>query len=102
MSAGVPHPAAQKYLVATDHLEDDRLRVLTVADLFDMVVRHGLHFDQSRRSGVVFHMISCLTECGRDRPTAVGDNPEYAWRINEEAQSVAPAGGGAGTRGRIA
>ena len=27
-------------------------------DLFDIVTRHGLHFDQSRQVGVVFHMIS--------------------------------------------
>jgi hypothetical protein len=77
-----------KYLVATDHLEDDRLKVLTVADLFDVVVQNGLHFDQSRRTGVVFHMISCLTECGRIGMTAVGDTPEEAWRIYQEAEKV--------------
>lgn len=77
-----------KYLVATDHLEDDRLKVLTVDDLFDVVVQHGVHFDQSRRTGVVFHMISCLTECGRIGMTAVGDSPEDAWRIYQEAESV--------------
>ena len=36
-----------------------------MTDLFDVVARHGLHFDQARETGVVFHMISCLTECGR-------------------------------------
>jgi hypothetical protein len=36
----------------------------------------------------VFHMISCLTECGRVGLTAVGDTPEDAWRIYQEAQSV--------------
>lgn len=77
-----------KFLVATDHLEDDRLKVLTVEDLFDVVVQHGLHFDQSRRTGVVFHMISCLTECGRIGMTAVGDSPEEAWRLYQEAESV--------------
>lgn len=77
-----------KYLVATDHLEDERLKALTVRDLFDIVVNHGLHFDQARRTGVVFHMISCLTECGRVGLTAVGDDPEEARRIYEEAQSV--------------
>ncbi len=77
-----------KYLVATDHLEDDRLKVLTVEDLFDVVVQHGVHFDQSRRTGVVFHMISCLTECGRIGMTAVGDSPEETWRIYQEAESV--------------
>jgi hypothetical protein len=77
-----------KYLVATDHFEDDRLKALTVADLFDVVVNNGLHFDQSRRTGVVFHMISCLTECGRIGLTAVADTPEDAQRIYEQAQEV--------------
>jgi hypothetical protein len=77
-----------KYLIATDHFEDERLKALTVTELFDAVVDHGLHFDQARRTGVVFHMISCLTECGRVGLTAVGDNPDEARRIYEEAQSV--------------
>src|SRR6476469_4555411 len=78
---------SRKYLVGTDHFEDDRLKALTVRELFDVVVRHGLHFDQARRTGVVFHMISCLTECGRVGLTAVGDTPEDAWQIYEKAQS---------------
>jgi PGM1 C-terminal domain len=79
---------ASKHLVATDHFEDDRLKALTVIDLFDAVVRHGLHFDQARRTGVVFHMISCLTECGRIGMTAVGDSADEAWRIYQEAETV--------------
>jgi hypothetical protein len=79
---------AAKYLAATDHLEDERLKALTVTDLFDIVVNHGLHFDQSRCTGVVFHMISCLTERGRIGVTAVGDSPDDARRIYEEAESV--------------
>lgn len=79
---------SRKYLVATDHFEDDRLKALTVADLFDIVVNEGLHFDQARRTGVVFHMINCLTECGRVGLTAVGDDPEDAQRIYEQVQSV--------------
>jgi hypothetical protein len=77
-----------KYLIATDHFEDERLKALTVTELFDAVVRNGLHFDQARRTGVVFHMISCLTECGRVGLTAVGDNPEDALRIYEAAQAA--------------
>lgn len=77
-----------KFLVATDHLEDDRLRGLTVEDLFDIVVNNGLHFDQARRSGVVFHMISCLTECGRIGMTAVGDSPEDARELYDRASAV--------------
>ncbi len=98
--AFVTPSGARKYLVATDHFEDDRLRTLTVADLFDIVANRALHFDQARQTGVVLHLISCLTECGRVGLTAVGDSPEDAWAsyrqaralILEEAERAASAG----------
>jgi len=77
-----------KHLVATDHLEDDRLRALTVEDLFDVVVVNGLHYDAARQSGVVFHMFSCLTEHGRVGLTAVADTPEGAWQLYQSAEAV--------------
>ncbi|MBA2558872.1 MAG: hypothetical protein H0V07_03125 [Propionibacteriales bacterium] len=78
----------EKHLVATDHLESEVLRGLAVSDLFDIVARHGLHFDQSRQVGVVFHMISCLTEHGRIGLTAVGDTPTEAARRYREAERI--------------
>jgi hypothetical protein len=78
----------EKHLVATDHLEDDRLRAFTVDALFDVVATRHLHFDASRQTGVVFHMMSCVTECGRLGLTAVGDSAEQAWELYEEARSV--------------
>lgn len=79
---------ATRHLVATDHLEDDRLRALTTRDVLDVVARRRLHFDQSRETGVVLHMISCVTECGRLGMTAVGDSPEQAWQIYQDACEV--------------
>ena len=58
------------------------------ADLFDVVARHGLHFDQSRQAGIVFHMISCLTEHGRVGLTAVGDSPAEADRRYRDAERI--------------
>jgi hypothetical protein len=78
----------EKHLVATDHLESPTLRGLSIDDLFDIVARHGLHFDQARQTGVVFHMISCLTEHGRVGLTAVGDSPAQAEAIYQRAQRV--------------
>jgi hypothetical protein len=78
----------EKHLVATDHLESPMLRGLVPMDLFDIVARHGLHFDQSRQEGVVFHMISCLTEHGRVGLTAVGDTPAEADRRYREAERI--------------
>ena len=82
------HAGTPKYLVATDHFEDDRLRALSVDDVLDVVARHRMHFDQTRQSGVVFHMISCVTECGRLGLTAIGDTPDEAWQLYQDAQDT--------------
>ncbi len=78
----------EKHLVATDHLEGHALRALSIGDLFDTVAAHGLHFDHSRQAGIVFHMISCITEHGRVGMTAVGDTPEQAMELYERARRV--------------
>lgn len=76
----------ERHLVATDHFEDDRLRALTVADLFDVMATRRLHFDSARQTGVVLHMMSCVTECGRLGLTAVGDSAAHAREFYDEAQ----------------
>jgi hypothetical protein len=67
-----------KFFVASDHVESPAYRALTPEDLFDIALRHGLHFDQTRLKGIVFHMMSALPECGRTGLTAVGDSPAEA------------------------
>jgi hypothetical protein len=78
----------EKHLVATDHFESPSLRALSIEDLFDIVARRGLHFDQARQSGVVFHMISSLPEHGRLGLTAVGDSPEDAEATYQRAEQI--------------
>ncbi|HEY1768984.1 MAG TPA: peptide ligase PGM1-related protein [Chthoniobacterales bacterium] len=78
----------KKFLVATDHLESPLYRGYTPDDLFDLVVRRGLHFGQVRQTGVVFHMLSALGSAGRLGLTAVGDTPEEAREIFEKAQAA--------------
>jgi hypothetical protein len=78
----------EKHLVATDHLESPSLSALSLEDLFDIVARHGLHFDQAGQTGVVFHMISCLTEHGRVGLTAVGNSPAEAEALYQHAERI--------------
>jgi hypothetical protein len=78
----------EKHLVATDHLESDLLRGVTLFDLFDIVVRHRLHFDPARQTGVVFHMMSALSEVGRVGLTAIGDSPDQADATYRKAERV--------------
>jgi hypothetical protein len=82
-----------RFLVATDHLEAEQLKGLVVSDLFDIVACRGLHFDQGTQTGVVFHMMSCLTESGRLGLTAVGSTREEAWQLYHDAESALLAEG---------
>ncbi len=79
---------SQKCFVATDHLESPLYRAFTPDDLFDIVARHGLHFDQARQKGVVFHMMSALGDRGRLGLTAVADSHEEADTLYHKAISV--------------
>ncbi len=78
----------QKFFVASDHVESPLYRTLTPDDLFDIVVRHGLHFGQTRQTGVVFHMMSALGELGRMGLTAVGNSHEEAKALYKRAVEV--------------
>src|SRR5213083_2728323 len=78
----------QKFFVASDHVESPRYRTLTPDDLFDIVVRHNLHFGQTRQTGVVFHMMSALGELGRTGLTAVGNSRDDAKTLYARAVSV--------------
>ena len=75
-------------MVATDRLESPLLRGLAHDDLFDIVARHGLHFDQARQTGVVFHMMSALSELGLVGLTAVGESPVQADQVYRRAERI--------------
>jgi hypothetical protein len=77
-----------KCFVATDHLESDLYRGLLPQDVFDIMVRHGLHFNQTRQTGIVLHMLSALSERGRLGLTAVGETQTEADRIYQRAVDV--------------
>lgn len=78
----------RKYFVASDHIESPAYRAFTPDDLFDILVRHKLHFDQSRQTGLVCHMMTALAEGGRMGFTAVGDSPEGAAEIYRRAIEI--------------
>ena len=78
----------QKFFVASDHVESPAYRTLTPDDLFDIAVRHNLHFDQTRQTGVVFHMMSALGELGRTGLTAVGNSHDDAKATYDRAVAV--------------
>ena len=78
----------EKHFVADDHLESPAYRALSPDDLFDIAVRHGLHFDQTREVGVVFNMLASLAENGRIGLVAIGNSAAEADALYRRTQSV--------------
>ena len=67
-----------KCFVASDDVESPAYRRLTPDDLFEVAMQHRLHFEPTRQTGVVFHMMSALADCGRVGLTAVADTHDDA------------------------
>jgi hypothetical protein len=68
----------QKCFVASDHQDSPLYRAFTPDDLFDIAARYNLHFDQTKQTGIVFHMMSALGEAGRLGLTAVDNSSAEA------------------------
>jgi PGM1 C-terminal domain len=81
----------QKCLVASDHVVSTAYRTLSPDDLFDIVALHALHFDQSRQTGVVLHMMSALGEFGLVGMTAVGNSHQEADAVYQRAVAALDA-----------
>ena len=80
-------PSGQpKFYIGDDHAEGEALKSLTPDDVLDATVREGLHFDQVHQTGIVYQMISAVTEQGRVGFTAVGDSHEEALELWQRAR----------------
>ncbi|MEZ4228025.1 MAG: peptide ligase PGM1-related protein [Polyangiaceae bacterium] len=75
-----------KCYVATDSLESPSFRQFTPGDLFDICVRHGLHYDHTRQTGVVLHMLSAIGDHGRLGLTAIADSHAEARALYERME----------------
>ncbi len=79
---------SEKYFVAGDAITSPLYRAFTPDDLFDIVARHDLHFNQSTQTGIVFHSISSLGDQGKLGLTAVSDSPAEAQSLYEKIIAI--------------
>jgi hypothetical protein len=70
-----------KYYIATDNLQKERYRGLLPNDLMDIIAQHQLHFDTSTETGMVFHLMGCLSQFGKLGVTSIGNSPQQAEEI---------------------
>lgn len=69
---------AEKHYVASDHVVIEGLEVFRPQDLLDLALFHDLHFDQTRLTGVVFHMLSAMPTHGLVGVTCIENSAEGA------------------------
>jgi hypothetical protein len=70
-----------KYYIATDNLQKDCYQGLLPSDLMDIIAWHRLHFDTSTETGIVFHLMGCLSEFGKLGVTCIGNSLQQADEI---------------------
>jgi hypothetical protein len=78
----------EKYYVASDHMFIEGIEKLTPHDLLGIGLERGLHFDQTRHVGTVFHMLSAMPTHGYIGVTCVGDTEAEAHARYEEVETV--------------
>lgn len=74
-----------KCYLASHSVSSPSYRAITPDEIFDFVVRHGLHYDHATQTGVVLHQLSGLTELGSFGLTAVADSHESARELHDRA-----------------
>ena len=67
-----------RYYFATDNLQNDAYKGLTPLDLIDIAMYHALHFDHTKCEGVMFHIISALSQYGKLGLVSIASSPERA------------------------
>jgi hypothetical protein len=81
---------------ATDNLISPCYAGLTPADLIDIAVTSGLHFDAATQQGVMFHLIGALSEFGKVGVVCVAESVEEATKLYRQAVSALDVAVGAG------
>jgi hypothetical protein len=75
----------EKYYVSSDHVSDLSLKRLVPQDLYElMMARSDLHWDPTRQTGAIFHMLGRMPECGTLSMTAIADSLEEAHELFDE------------------
>jgi hypothetical protein len=67
-----------RYYVCSDNLKGEHYKGLTPHDLIDIAMCNDLLYDGSSQEGVMFHLISALSQYGKLGLVCIGATPERA------------------------
>jgi len=68
----------KRYYFATDNLQRDCYKGLMPHDLIDIAMMNDLHYSNAQEEGVMFHLISALSQFGKVGLVCIGRTPERA------------------------
>jgi len=77
-----------RYYYASDNLQSDAYQGLSPEDLIDIAVMHQLHFHSTSQCGVVFHLISALSEFGKLGVVCIAESPKQACVIYDDTVRI--------------
>jgi hypothetical protein len=72
------HDQKSRFYFSTDNLQRDCYKGLTPHDLIDIAMCNGLHYNGATEEGVVFHLISALSQYGKLGLVCIGRTQERA------------------------
>ncbi|WP_205573309.1 peptide ligase PGM1-related protein [Flavisolibacter nicotianae] len=67
-----------RFYVCSDNLQSDLYKGLTPHDMIDIAMCSDLLYDGSTQEGVMFHLISALSQYGKLGVVCIGATPEHA------------------------
>ncbi|HTH30556.1 MAG TPA: peptide ligase PGM1-related protein [Lacibacter sp.] len=78
----------KRYYFATDNLQRDCYKGLTPHDLIDIAMMNDLHYSNAQEEGVMFHLISALSQFGKVGLVSIGRTPERAVEFYKKVVEV--------------
>ncbi len=77
-----------RYYVCSDNLQSDRYIGLTPHDLIDIAMCNELMYNGSSQEGVMFHLISTLSQYGKLGVVCIGNTPQRAMYFYNKTREV--------------
>lgn len=78
----------EKFYIASDNLKEDSYKGLLPSDLMTIIGNHDLLFDNTTHTGVVFHLMGCLSQYGKVGATCIGNSFQEAEDMYEKIVTV--------------
>jgi len=77
-----------RYYFCSDNLRSEQFLGITPPDLIDIAMLHDLHYDGTLQEGVMFHLISALSQHGKLGVVCIGSSPEKAIKFYKKAMDI--------------